>query len=70
MMIATPLPRIQQLINAGLLDEIEIHVIPVLFGGGKRLFDNLGADQLELVNDRAIHSPGVTHLRYRFPTSS
>ena len=61
---------IQQLINAGLLDEIEIHVIPVLFGGGKRLFDNLGADQLELVNDRAIHSPGVTHLRYRFPTSS
>ena len=61
---------IQQLINAGLLDEIEIHVIPVLFGGGKRLFDNLGADQLELVNDRATHSPGVTHLRYRFPTSS
>lgn len=56
---------IQQLIAARALDEIEIHVIPVLFSNGKRLFDNLGTDQLELVNDRAIYSPGVTHLRYR-----
>jgi dihydrofolate reductase len=60
---------IQQLIKAGLLDEIEIHVIPVLMGAGTRLFDNLGTDQPEVVNDRALYSPGVTHLRYRFTTS-
>ena len=61
---------IQQLITARSLDEIEIHVVPVLFGDGKRLFDNLGPDQLELVNDRAIYSPNVTHLRYRLTASS
>ncbi len=55
---------IQQYIAAGLLDELELHVAPVLLGDGERLLDNLGdaAPQLEQV--RAVEAPGVTHLKY------
>jgi dihydrofolate reductase len=59
--------RIAQLaLTAGLLDEIQIHLIPVLLGDGLRLFDHLGAAQRELerINVLAGES-GVTHLRYR-----
>jgi dihydrofolate reductase len=58
---------IQQFITARLLDEIEIHLIPMLVGDGKRLFEGLGTDQIELTPDRVIDSPAVTHLRYRLP---
>jgi dihydrofolate reductase len=55
----------QQYLRAGLLDEIQIHVAPVLLGGGVRLLDNVGAEQAELEITRVIHSPAVTHLTYR-----
>jgi dihydrofolate reductase len=56
---------IQQYLTAGLLDEIQIHVAPVLLGDGRRLFENLGAEQRELETIRVIDSPGVTHLKFR-----
>jgi len=54
----------QQYLAAGLIDEIEISVVPLLLGDGARLLDNVGAD-LKLEQVRAIEAPGVTHLKYR-----
>jgi dihydrofolate reductase len=59
---------IQQAMSAGLLDEIQIHLIPVLLGDGIRLFDGPSAGQLELDATRVIESDGVTHLRFRVGT--
>jgi dihydrofolate reductase len=53
--------------SAGLLDEIQIHLIPILLGGGRRLFEHLETGQIELESTRVIHSPGVTHLKFRIP---
>ena len=53
----------QQFLRAGLLDEIQVHVVSVLLGGGLRLFDNLATTRLE--RTRMIESPGVTHLQFR-----
>jgi dihydrofolate reductase len=47
----------QQYLNAGLLDELQIHVAPVLLGGGVRLFDNVDPDRLQLEGTKAIQSP-------------
>lgn len=58
----------QQILRAGLLDELQIHVAPLLLGGGVRLFDDLGGEGIELEATRVIESPGVTHLRYRVVT--
>ena len=56
----------QRAIRAGLLDELEIHVIPVLLGDGLRLFEHLGPEQSELERIRVLEGDGgVTHLRYR-----
>jgi dihydrofolate reductase len=56
----------QQYLRAGLLDEMLIHVVPVLLGDGVRLFDNLDAATIKLEQAGAIESPsGVAHLRYR-----
>ncbi|HEX6899727.1 MAG TPA: dihydrofolate reductase family protein [Thermoanaerobaculia bacterium] len=54
----------QQYLKAGLVDEMEIHLVPTLLGGGERLFDGVGDDLhgLELV--RTIAVPNVTHLRF------
>jgi dihydrofolate reductase len=56
---------IQQYLAAGLLDELELHVVPVLLGGGARLFDNLGHADVHLKQARAVGAPGVAHLKYR-----
>ena len=57
---------VQQFLKAGLLDEMQIHVAPVLLGGGVRLFeDQVGARPPEVEATRVVQSPAVTHLRYR-----
>jgi dihydrofolate reductase len=55
----------QSCIRAGVLDELEIHLIPVLLGAGRRLFEQLGPEHVELELTRVVDAPGVTHLRYR-----
>lgn len=56
----------QRAITAGLLDEIEIHLVPILFGEGRRLFEHLGVRRRELERLRVLEGEaGVTHLRYR-----
>ena len=56
----------QLALAAGVLDEIELHVIPVLFGQGRRLFENLAAEQIELERTRILEGEGgVTHMHYR-----
>ena len=55
----------QLALAAGLLDELEIHLIPVLVGQGRRLFDNLDPEQIELERTRVLEGDGVTHLHYR-----
>jgi dihydrofolate reductase len=57
-----------QYLAAGLLDELELHVVPLLLGDGAGLFDNLGDAQVQLEQVRAVEAPGVTHLRYRVVT--
>ncbi|GIP23795.1 dihydrofolate reductase family protein [Paenibacillus sp. J22TS3] len=58
----------RQYIEAGLIDEIHIHIVPVLLGGGVRLFEsNIGGDggsyPLEVI--QVVEAPGVTHVKYR-----
>jgi dihydrofolate reductase len=54
----------QTALEAGVLDELQIHQVPVLFGGGRRLFEVLPA-RVELEIVRVIDTPKVTHIRYR-----
>jgi len=51
-------------LEAGVLDELQIHHIPVLFGGGRRLFDVLPS-RVELEISRVVDTPEATHIRYR-----
>jgi dihydrofolate reductase len=55
---------INEYLAGGLLDELELHVAPILLGGGERLFAGVGTD-LKLEPIRVIEAPGVTHLKYR-----
>jgi dihydrofolate reductase len=55
---------INQYLAAGLLDVLELHVVPVLLGGGARLFDDLGGAAVKLEQVRAVEAPGVTHVKY------
>jgi dihydrofolate reductase len=57
-----------QYMAAGLLNELELHVVPVLLGDGARLFDSLGAAEVRLEQVRAVEAPGVTHLKYTVVT--
>jgi dihydrofolate reductase len=54
----------QRALEAGVLDELQIHQVPVLFGGGRRLFDLL-ASRVELDIVRVIDTPEATHIRCR-----
>jgi dihydrofolate reductase len=54
----------QSCLRAGVLDEMEIHLIPVLLGAGRPLFGEL-ADHIELELTRVLDAPGVTHLRFQ-----
>lgn len=54
---------VQQYLAAGLVDEFEFHVVPILLGDGERLLENVGDLKLEQI--RAADAPGVTHIKYR-----
>jgi dihydrofolate reductase len=56
---------VAEFLNAGMLDELELHIAPVLLGDGIRLFDSVDTDKIELEVDRVVESPAVTHVRYR-----
>ncbi|MEO6579000.1 MAG: dihydrofolate reductase family protein [Candidatus Limnocylindria bacterium] len=59
---------INQYLAAGLVDELELSIVPIVLGGGARLFDGVGSDlKLELL--RAVEAPGVTHIKYRVTRS-
>jgi dihydrofolate reductase len=55
----------QQYIRAGLIDEISIHLVPVLLGSGTRMFDHLGGEHIQLETAGVIETPLATHLRFR-----
>jgi dihydrofolate reductase len=55
----------RQYLKAGLIDDMQIHLVPVLLGDGARLFDQLGDADLTLECTRAVQAPGVAHLDYR-----
>ena len=54
----------QQYLNAGLVDQVQLHVAPVILGGGRRLMDGLDPS-ITFKLDRVVDSPTVTHVRYR-----
>jgi dihydrofolate reductase len=55
---------IQQYLNMGVIDELEIALAPVLFGSGRRLFENVSETVPRFRIDKVVDSPGATHLRY------
>jgi dihydrofolate reductase len=55
----------QQVLRAGLGDELHLELIPVLLGAGTRLFDHIGTEQIELTRTMLIETPAVTHIRFR-----
>jgi dihydrofolate reductase len=55
----------QQCINAGLFDELQVGIVPILLGGGLRFFDNLSMGNIELEKTRTLESPSRIDLSYR-----
>ena len=56
---------VRQYLDAGLVDELQLHVVPILLGAGNRLFDGLRPGFGRLTPNRLLESPtGVTHVRY------
>jgi dihydrofolate reductase len=55
---------IQQYLNMGVIDELEIALAPVMFNSGRRLFENLGDSVSQFRIDKVLDSPAATHLRY------
>ena len=56
---------IDQFVKAGLVDEVQFHLAPVILGRGVRLFKNVGEEGLDLEKIRLVDSPGVTHVSFR-----
>jgi len=56
---------VQQYLGAGLVEEMQIHIVPVLLGAGIRLFEGIAPELVRLETTRVIDSPAVTHLRFR-----
>ena len=54
---------VQQYLAAGLIDEFDLHIVPILLVEGERLLENIG--HRDLVQVRAVEGPGVTHIKYR-----
>jgi dihydrofolate reductase len=52
-------------LTAGVLDEVQLHLVPTLLGEGRRLFEGIGAERHEFELTRTTQGAGVTHLRYR-----
>jgi dihydrofolate reductase len=63
-MVSGGADTINQYLAAGLVDELDLHVVPLLLGGGARLFDGLGPN-VRLDQVRVVEAPGVTHVKYR-----
>lgn len=57
----------QQCLRAGLLDELQVHIAPLLLGAGVPLFDTLGIEPVRLKTLRVVASPSVTHLKFALP---
>ncbi|CAL9545545.1 hypothetical protein SUDANB151_04306 [Streptomyces sp. enrichment culture] len=57
---------VRQYLAADLVDELQLHVVPVLLGDGLRLFEGLGARRRDLERVRVVETPPATHLKYRF----
>lgn len=55
----------QQFLRAGLVDELSIHLVPVLFGSGTRMFEAIGDEHLALEPLSTVQTPNATHLRFR-----
>ncbi|MGA9856596.1 MAG: dihydrofolate reductase family protein [Solirubrobacteraceae bacterium] len=58
---------IQQCLNLGIVDRIQVKVVPVLLGAGIRLFGAITGDPIELENPTVVEGNGVTHLHYELP---
>lgn len=56
---------IQQGLRAGVLEELQLHVVPVLLARGQRLLENFGGEPIELTPVRTLEGAGVTHLKYQ-----
>lgn len=64
--IAGGASTVRQYLRDGLIDELQLHVVPALLGAGLRLFDDLGAGRRDLEPVRVVDTPLATHLKYRF----
>jgi len=69
-MVAGGASAIQQYLRAGLVDELELHIVPLLLGTGERLLDGVDARHVKLELIRTLAGPGVTHVKYRVTKAS
>jgi dihydrofolate reductase len=61
---------INEYLAAGMIDEVRVHIVPLILGGGSRLFDGLPPMEWEQIESPAPPKKGVTHLTYRVPSRS
>ncbi|MER5544325.1 dihydrofolate reductase family protein [Streptomyces sp. NPDC002589] len=64
--IAGGASTVRQYLGEGLIDELQLHVVPALLGAGLRLFEGVGAGGRSLKRVRVVDTPLATHLKYRF----